>query len=613
VAAGLAAVPRRLHGREEPPPLTGSWVLERAAGLGLAIASILGYYAVGAEFYDGYWVPQGYGMDYVLVQELSHAALFVVFGLGAAAGLVLALRGISLTTGDLDRLTRLGTYGTPVVATAFVVVLLATLAIGRGILGHAVITDDEHVYRFIAQTLRTGHLTAPSPGTDLDFFREQFVVLTEHVRYGKYPIGHPVFLALGQALGLETLVVPVETALVAVALFALGARVAGRPIAALGVGLYALSPQVLLTGATLLSQPLSALCLVVGLWCLLAADEARRPTPWLAGAGLALGYGLLVRPLPGALFLLVAAGYVALPFRPGSSPGVTLRPRLVRLLALGTPVALAATLFLLVNRVQTGSWVHTGYDVADAGGQGVASMIGVRQFGLYAMSLAGHLVRLDLWLLGWPLSLAFCAFAPRSRRRALLWAVIGAAWVYRFLAPKSGVAATGPLYLFETVPLLCLLTADGLARIVAAGRLGAGSLVSARRAASFVLAGALVSLTMFVPVKLAILQQMGAAQLALPRLVDRLGLHHALVFNDSAVPGPLALSWAYFPRLNSPALDDDVLYVRFLRSRERIAGNPEFWRRRYPDRAAWFFAYFGKTPRLVPLEEFVRTQPASSP
>lgn len=418
-------------------------MLERAAGLGLALASILGYYAVGAEFYDGYWVPQGYGMDYVVVQELGHAALFVVFGLVTTAGLVLALRGLTLTTEDLDRLTRVAGRGS-VVVLATAGLLLATLTIGQRVLGHAVITDDEHVYRFIAQTLRTGHLTAPSPGTDLDFFREQFVVLTEHVRYGKYPIGHPVMLALGQAVGLETLVVPLATALVAVVLFALGARIAGRPVAAFGVALYALSPQVLLTGATLLSQPLSALCLVVGLWCLLAAENAPHSAPWLAGAGLAFGYGLLVRPLPGALFIVVAAGYVALSPGPVSEARHALRARLARLATLGAPVALAAGVFLVVNRLQTGSWGHAGYDAADAGGRGMGAMIGAHQVSLYAMSLVGHLLRLDLWLLGWPLSLVFCLFAPWTRRRALLWAIVGAAWAYRTWSPSPAWRSPAP-------------------------------------------------------------------------------------------------------------------------------------------------------------------------
>src|SRR5262249_50271935 len=160
------------------------------------------------------------------------------------------------------------------------------------------------------------------------------------VRYGKYPIGHPAILALGQTLGAEALVVPLETALVAVVLFALGARVTGRAVAALGVGLYALSPQALLTGATLLSQPLSALCLVVGLGGLGGAEAVARPAPRLAAAGLAFGYGVLVRPLPGALFALVAAAYVTWGFR-GDAPGRRApQSRWAGLLAFGLPGSL---------------------------------------------------------------------------------------------------------------------------------------------------------------------------------------------------------------------------------------------------------------------------------
>lgn len=163
------------------------------------------------------------------------------------------------------------------------------------------------------------------------------------------------------------------------------------------------------------------------------------------------------------------------------------------------------------------------------------------------------------------------------------------------------------------VPLLCLLTADGLVRLVTSGRLGAPRLAAARRAISLVLAGMLVNLALFLPVKLTNLHRAGEAQLTLPRLVEAMGLHHALVFYDLALPQPLALSWAYFARPNSPNLDDDVLYARFLRSRQGPGRNVEFWRRRYPDRTAWFFGYAGRTPRLVPLETFLRTAPEPSP
>jgi hypothetical protein len=111
---------------------------------------------------------------------------------------------------------------------------------------------------------------------------------------------------------------------------------------------------------------------------------------------------------------------------------------------------------------------------------------------------------------------------------------------------------------------------------------------------------------MFLPVVLGNASRMAAAQLVLPRMVREAGLRHALVFQQFAVPPWLGLSWAYFPRVNSPRLDDDILYVHpLLGSRERAERNLEFWRRRYPDRSAWFFGYEGTVPRLVPLDRYL--------
>ncbi|MBP1641681.1 MAG: hypothetical protein H6Q03_350 [Acidobacteria bacterium] len=575
----------------------------RAAGLGLALLSIAAYYAAGAQFYDGYWLPQGYGSFHLLTKELAHGALFVLFGLAATAGLVAA--GAGSGGGRVARLLRrAGTRrgGLAVACAAALLVLAATWAIGRFVLGHAAVLDDEHVYRFIAQTLRTGSFTAPSPGSDLEFYREQYVVLTEAARYGKYPVGHPILLAAGGALGAEHLVVPALCAALALATFALGRRIFGGAAAAFAVALFALSPQVLLTGATALSQPASALCLVAGLVCLARAEEARRPLPWQLAAAGVLGFGVLVRPLPGALFALVAAAWVALRQRPAGG----LAPWR-RALAFVAPLAFGAALFLAANRYQTGSALVSGYEASDAPGRGLAGLFVPGSLGLYAMSLGGHLLRQNLWLFGWPLSLAFCAFARRSPRATLLWGMVGAAWVYRVLAPKTGVGATGPLYLFETVPLLCLLSADGLLRLAAAGRLGGSPATSARRALRLVAAATAVGLAMFLPVQLANLHRMAEAQHVLPRLLAARGIHHAVVFHDTVVPPSLELSWAFFPRYNSPRLDDDVLFLRYQGPRRDASANLELWRRRYPDRSAWYFGYAGRTPRLLPLEKYARS------
>src|SRR5207244_2571805 len=89
----------------------------------------------------------------------------------------------------------------------------------------------------------------------------------------------------------------------------LGRTLFGAEVTALALLLLAVSPQVALTGGTLLSQPGSAACLAFGLATLFARGAHR--AWWLALSGAFFGYGVLIRPLPGALFVLVALLYLA--------------------------------------------------------------------------------------------------------------------------------------------------------------------------------------------------------------------------------------------------------------------------------------------------------------
>jgi 4-amino-4-deoxy-L-arabinose transferase-like glycosyltransferase len=569
----------------------------------VALVVVRGFHAVGARFYNGFWVPQGNAMYHLPPGELVFLGLYGVFGLVAGVALLFGLGALPLHGRDLRWLHRCADCGALTAAALAALVGTSTFLISHYVLEHAVLTDDEHTYQFIAQTLRTGGLTAPSPGTDLDFYREQFVVLTDTARYGKYPIGHPILLAMGQALGAEPFVVPLVTALGALALYGLGTGIAGRQIATLAVLLYVLSPQVILTGATFLSQPVSALALTGGLAALVAAERSRRPWTWLGLAGAAFGYGVLVRPLPGILFALVGSGYVGLTWwRSNRILGAA------RSLAFAVPLGAVAGLLLLVNRLQSGSVARSGYHALYAPDQGAAGILVALQGDLptRAMSLLGNALRLDFWLLGWPLSLVLCVFTRRTRQTALVWAMVAAAGVYRLIAPKTGVASMGPIYFFEVVPALCLLSADGLGQLVTRARRGRFGETATGWAGTLVLSATLVGATMFLPVVLGNASRMAAAQLVLPRMVREAGLRHALVFQQFAVPPWLGLSWAYFPRVNSPRLDDDILYVHpLLGSRERAERNLEFWRRRYPDRSAWFFGYEGTVPRLVPLDRYL--------
>ncbi len=573
----------------------------RVGAAGLALLAGWSFHAVGDHFYARFWIPQGLGVHLVLIHELAHIALFTLFGLVTFAALSRALDGLGPGGAGWQRLRRIAHRGSAGVVPAALLISVVGWAIGRFVLEGAVLLDDEHVYRFIAQTLGDGSLRAPSPGGDLGFYREPYVVLTESARYGKYPIGHPLLLALGGLLDAERLVVPVVSALCALPLYAAGARAVGRPRAALAVALFALSPQLLLTSATLLSQPASALALLSGVACLFAAEGSRRAASWLFAAAAAFGFGVLVRPLPGALFVVVALVYVATVHRPwGRRPRAAWRP----LLAFALPLFCGAALLAAINRFQNGDALTTGYEASDLPGLGLAALFAPSSLEAYALSIAGHLLRQNVWLFGWPLSLALCLFARRTPRTALIWGLIGAAWTYRLLAPKAGVAATGPLYLFETLPLLALLSADGLGELVARGRLGADPAVARRRALSLLVAATTVGVGLFLPTKLLNLRRMAEAQLVLPRMLEARGIHNALVFHQQSVPQETRLSWAFNPRINSPRLDDDVLFVRYLGGRDDTDLNLDFWRRRHPDRSAWYFTWNDRDPRLVRLESF---------
>jgi hypothetical protein len=178
-----------------------------------------------------------------------------------------------------------------------------------------------------------------------------------------------------------------------------------------------------------------------------------------------------------------------------------------------------------------------------------------------------------------------------------------ASLAYRLITPKVGVGATGPIYFFEVVPLLCVLAADGALRMV---RAFPRPILSAGSLAALLVAAEVASVTLFLPSRLADLRRMGSAQNRVNEMIRDQGIGHALVFHEAVVPWWTRASWAYYPRINSPGLDDDVLFMLLQRA-NGPGENVEFWKRRYPDRSAWYFGYFDGGPMLVPLEAFVRS------
>ncbi|MET0388241.1 MAG: glycosyltransferase family 39 protein, partial [Polyangiales bacterium] len=353
--------------------------------------------------------------------------------------------------------------------------------------------------------------------------------------------------------------------------------------ALLAVLLLAVSPHFLLTHATLLSQTTSCLCTLLAVHASLLHAETGR-VRWLWWMGVTLGFGVLTRPLP---MLLVAAvvGVDKL-----AEPFVTHSPRASRLAARQAlhwlaPLGSFAGLFLLTNYLQSGNPWTSGYHELH-GSFGMFQNID----GELTNSLGGALVRENAWLFGWPCSLLFVPFARgRVRTKALLfWAVVGTGVVYRALVPKTVVATTGPVYVTELVPWLCIASVAGLQQVAALlQRVHVAD--APARLASLAAAGCIVAAAAFAPVQARELQRSAFPRDDVANSVREQAKGKAVVFCEGLVGPNSGLSWAYYAPNPWPDLRDDVLYLRIPRGPDGARRLFQLWRTQLTDRAAFVF------------------------
>jgi hypothetical protein len=538
-----------------------------------SLFAVWSYYAI-ADLYGGYRFLYGGGLWDIPATEIVHLFWFGATGTVAALCLAAAFTYSSGPEKWQAIWARACTKPGHWVALGTAALFVLIVVFQEAVLLRTPICDDESTYVFITQTLLRGRLVNPSPG-DIEFFRNQFIILDANTWWGKYPIGHPLLLAAGELVGLRHLVVPIVTCIAFAVTYQVGKRAFDVKTALFAAALLLLSPQFVFSGATHLSQPASCLFMLLGMWSLLKLDDGAKPQ-FAALAGAALGFGVLVRPLPGALFVVAAALYVAF----GLS--VPLRRRVLLLAAGVVPVLGFAAIFLLINRAQTGSIAETGYS-AFHGFTGFDVGANAKLAG----SIWGNLLRLNFWALGWPLLFVFPLFA-RGPRVRLLWLFIAAALVYRVIVPKTVVATTGPVYLLEIVPLVCLLVASGLIHLRDLLR-DHGLVTAARFCPSFALASIIVSLTCFVPVHIRRIHESSENHARVENALESQSATPALVFADAMVVPRSFVSWAYYPPPPEPGLDEPIIYVRSAHGPDAGEKNYEFWQRRFRDRRAFFY------------------------
>lgn len=566
-----------------------------------SILLVLGSIVAGVTFhdlsrrYEGFRLwdgpPSGYEPHPL---ELTFFVWYIVLGGIAAGCLALALADRD-DLAALEERVRTAARAPWLVPAACFSVFAASLAVKDLVLAGAALSDDENVYRFMAETLARGRLVNPPPpvaAADLGHFQASYVILTDGAWFGKYPIGHPLLLAIGEIVGARSVIGPVLAAATVGVTWGVARHLFGHVGAALTVVLVALSPQLLGTAATDASQNTTQLAMMVGLLFLLRAREAEGGARLreLAIAGLALGFGVLARPMPGAPFVLAAALWVT--FFWTDEP---LARRVRALLLPGAVVAAFGAVFAFVNWRQTGHPLVSGYQVIHGKVPGVDPGLD----GIFSGSFAGSFLRQWVWAFGWPVSFVFLPFARRTsdaRHASLapIWLFLAAGYAYRLTTPKLYVGSTGPVYVAEMVPLLAILTAAGMLAL-RRSLLPLGSRW-ARLVGAVAVASTVTSVALFLPFELDRLHTLARPQRFAPDELAARGIQRAVVFTASVVePGD---SWALWPPLPSPDLDDAVIY---LRKKKVPEANVAFWKRHFPDRAAFVLEVGEGRRRLRPL------------
>ena len=353
---------------------------------------------------------------------------------------------------------------------ALIISLLAVVAsylIASSIFENLPHLEDEFAYVWQAEALAAGKLSVDSPDLPRHFL-VPFVVDYNGQRFGKYPLGWPALLGLGEFLGIRSWINPLLAGLGVWLTYRLGKKVMGDTAGLLAAFLTATSPFFLLNSGSLLSHPmglvLSASFALGWLNAFSASDtHDLNRTPLILSA-LSLGALILTRPL--------TAVAVALPFAVHGLYLLIRGSREVRLGLLGFGIAtvLVGSLHFAWQYAATGDPFQNLYTLwweYDRVGFGPG-------FGRYGHTLA--LARLNtefsLWvgwrdLFGWAayswIFLPFGIYAARRNGRLLLLGSVFLSLVLVYLAYWVGSWLFGPRYYYEGLYSLTLLSAAGIA------------------------------------------------------------------------------------------------------------------------------------------------------
>jgi hypothetical protein len=426
------------------------------------------------------------------------------------------------------------------------------------------LTEDEKTYLFQARLLLMGKLSIAVP-PEADAFRQSFLVIGDAGKWsGQYFWAQPALLALGLVAHAVYALPAIEVACVVYFTGLLVKELSSDARAAvLASVLTAISPIVVLTGATLNNATLSAACGAVSLWSL--ARLHRSPSRGATlGLALSTAIGLHNRVLDHAALLAAGACILAVAHRGGWM--VMIR----RLL----PAVLIALPFLalhgVLNAAVSGDWRHSGYwlESHETGWTMMGFGRGAGNFpqdpSTASSKTIANAIRMAFYTAGGPL--VFLPLAPLAagaitgRPLGILRAGAWVTFVYfgaYLLYASASTPTTGPVYFDALVPVLAGCAAVATIWLHDAVRERLRRLVPA-----LVLAQIVAAFAIFWPSALLEVGRAARDSAACDDVAD--GVEpgaRALVFVAHPPPGPFR-SLTNWPPMPSPLFDDRALFPR---------------------------------------------------
>ena len=460
---------------------------------------------------------------------------------------------------SLDNISRVLNQKHLLVSLSAVALIIFVLTINF-VLQRTEVTDDELAMDLQAKIFLKGKLYVAPPVQNS--FNNVFILRGDKFT-GQYEFGHPVILALGMALGSPY----IFTVLFAILQILLVYKISlllyrDKRLAALGSILVVLSPFFFLTGSTRLTQTTSAFFLYLFVYLFLKISERTHRTVdflWAAVAGIAAGVAFNVRPWT-ALAFIAPFGVMGilniLKYR---------KPVFLKYCLMSLGFILVIGLTLLYNKAITGSYLTVPYLAynplespgfhALAGGGRHTPAIGFYNVGI-------NIIRANIALFGFPYSLAFLVFIlvakPKLTQDRLLISVLAVFSFLYLLYHGMGVSDTGPVYCFELIGVLVILSSRAIYQmnhIIREKWPTARNFLSSFLLLSFIFAALTYDLEKVVQVR------MLTTAIREPYVaIEAADLHQAVVFIQS-LPNK-GLVYGY--RNNSPDFNGDVILCRLL-------------------------------------------------